>query len=153
MRGHPPFSGRPIPIRVRYKNYDWALWLEMITGSCSEWGYSCHNQGVYLFIYLISFTVPQPWWLCRQKQKQKQKQKQTYNYEPETNTPKTNPPPLSGGFYPFGGWGPTGKEINIDKHLDKSKRKTTEHERNKLKTKAYKCGPYNTTLANQTVLE
>jgi prolyl oligopeptidase PreP (S9A serine peptidase family) len=29
------------------------------------------------FIYLISFTVPQPCWLCRQKQKQIQKQKQT----------------------------------------------------------------------------
>jgi hypothetical protein len=61
----------------------------------------------YLFIYLISFTVPQPCWLCRQKQKQKQKQKQAYHktadYETETNKPNTNSSSLSGGFYPFGG--------------------------------------------------
>jgi type IV secretory pathway TraG/TraD family ATPase VirD4 len=73
---------------------------------------------LFIFIiYLVSFTVYQPLWLCRQNKIQKQKQKQTSNkttnYETDTNRQKPYLTSPSGGFYLFRRLGSTGKGMNI----------------------------------------
>jgi hypothetical protein len=89
------------------------------------------------FIYLISFTVRQPYWLPSQK---KQTYNETGNYE--TDEQKTNFSILSGGFYPFCGRGPM--VLQQQKHVgnNKKKKKKTEkkkaqHKQNKTRTAKY----------------
>jgi hypothetical protein len=49
---------------------------------------------------------------------------------------KTNSSSLSGGFYPFGGWGPTG--FTITKKQKKTKRKKDKIRKRKIKSKQNK---------------